>query len=202
MPWLRPMQAVYLCSSARVFSAAMGEFVQAIGAVPVSMTQAEVVPALQRKVIDCGITGSNSGNVAKWTEVTTHIYPMIVGWSVEIEVASLAKWNQLPESTRSFILENGEKVMAKRGWDEAESSTMHGIWCTVGDKRCNVNATRPKPLTVTNLTLVPVSAADAKERERILEEVVLPRWAKRCGAACVDRWNETVGKIVGLKAKF
>ena len=27
---------------------------------------------------------------------------------------------------------------------------------------------------------------------------MLVRWGKRCGKACAEKWNETVGKIVGL----
>jgi TRAP-type transport system periplasmic protein len=30
--------------------------------------------------------------------------------------------------------------------------------------------------------------------------VVLKRWAQRCGAECVERWNETIGKIAGVQA--
>jgi hypothetical protein len=34
----------------------------------------------------------------------------------------------------------------------------------------------------------------------IAENVVLKRWAKRCGKTCTDEWNATVGKVVGLTA--
>jgi hypothetical protein len=50
------------------------------------------------------------------------------------------------------------------------------------------------------MTLVPVSEADLALRKEALLKTVLPRWAKRCGAECAKRWNETVGKIVGLQA--
>ena len=29
---------------------------------------------------------------------------------------------------------------------------------------------------------------------------MLPRWARRCGAACTERWNETIGRLWGLTA--
>jgi TRAP-type transport system periplasmic protein len=29
--------------------------------------------------------------------------------------------------------------------------------------------------------------------------VVLVKWGKRCGKACAEKWNETVGKVVHLK---
>jgi hypothetical protein len=50
------------------------------------------------------------------------------------------------------------------------------------------------------MTLVKPSAADFELRKKALLEQVLPRWAARCGAACVKTWNETVGKTVDLTA--
>jgi hypothetical protein len=49
--------------------------------------------------------------------------------------------------------------------------------------------------------LVKPSEADLKAREKALNEVVLSRWAKRCGEACAARWNELVGSRYGLVAK-
>jgi len=45
------------------------------------------------------------------------------------------------------------------------------------------------------------SAEDLKKRDKIATDVVLARWAERCGAECAANWNATVGKIVGLEAK-
>ena len=35
---------------------------------------------------------------------------------------------------------------------------------------------------------------------RPVEGAVLAGWAKRCGVECAKEWNETVGKLLGLKA--
>ena len=53
---------------------------------------------------------------------------------------------------------------------------------------------------VANLTLVPVSAADVETHRDLMETVVLRRWGERCGKACAEHWNETVGKILNLSA--
>ena len=42
---------------------------------------------------------------------------------------------------------------------------------------------------------------DARLDRAFLNEVVLSRWAKRCGEACAARWNELVGSRYGLVAK-
>jgi hypothetical protein len=50
------------------------------------------------------------------------------------------------------------------------------------------------------MTLVPVSDSDASARQKLLTDVVLPRFAQRCGSECTKQWNATVGKIANLKA--
>jgi len=56
----------------RVFNKTMSDFIQAVGGTTISMAFAEVVPALQRGVVDCAVTGTMSGFTAGWPEVTTH----------------------------------------------------------------------------------------------------------------------------------
>ena len=38
--------------------------------------------------------------------------------------------------------------------------------------------------------------------ETAMKEVVLKRWARRCGsdASCISNWNDTIGKVVALAA--
>ena len=49
------------------------------------------------------------------------------------------------------------------------------------------------------MTPVPVRNADKATHKRLLEEVVLVEWAKRAGKKYAEEWNETVGKVVGLR---
>ena len=60
----------------RVFNNTMRDFLSGLGATAVSMAFAEVVPALNNGVVDCGVTGSLSGNTAGWPEVTKSLYSM------------------------------------------------------------------------------------------------------------------------------
>ena len=50
--------------------------------------------------------------------------------------------------------------------------------------------------------MIPVTPTeeDQKILENIAQNVVLKRWAKRCGKDCADEWNATIGKIVGMNA--
>ena len=50
--------------------------------------------------------------------------------------------------------------------------------------------------------MIPItpSAADQAMIEDIVENVVLKRWAKRCGARCAEEWNAPLGTIVDMPA--
>ena len=51
-----------------------------------------------------------------------------------------------------------------------------------------------------NMTLVEPTAEDLALRDTIATDVVLARWAERCGEDCAANWNATVGPILGLTA--
>jgi hypothetical protein len=48
------------------------------------------------------------------------------------------------------------------------------------------------------MTLVEVSDADFTRARDILTSEVLPEWAERAGADWAARWNDSVGKVVGV----
>jgi len=53
---------------------------------------------------------------------------------------------------------------------------------------------------VGGMTPVAPSSADQAKLKDIVENVVLKRFAERCGRACAEEWNATMGDIAGLKA--
>src|SRR5947207_9415873 len=89
----------------RVFNNTMRDFLSGVGGTAVSMAFAEVVPALNNGVVDCGVTGWLSGNTAGWNEVTKSIYPMSLGWSINVLAANLTSWNRLDPRVQKFILD-------------------------------------------------------------------------------------------------
>ena len=182
----------------RVSGVALGKLINGLGAVATTISFGEVVPSLQRKVIDCAVTGTTSGNLNKWPEVATHIYPLITGWAFQGVYANKKWWAGLNANARKYIT-NKFDAMFEEGWKRAGLETNHGIWCSVGDNRCDVNVPL-KPLTKFNLKLIKASAADQDKVRRVAEKVVLPDFAKRCGKTCADDWNNSVGKILGVKA--
>jgi hypothetical protein len=50
------------------------------------------------------------------------------------------------------------------------------------------------------MTPVELNDDDKKLLNKVVTEVVLPRFAKRCGAKCAKEWNATIGKVAGVEA--
>jgi TRAP-type C4-dicarboxylate transport system substrate-binding protein len=176
----------------RVINNTMRDFLQGIGGTAVNMAFAEVVPALNNGVVDCAVTGSLSGNTAGWTEVTRSVYPMSLGWSINVLAVNLNTWNGLTPAVQSFLLDQ-VKAYEDKMWETVRQAVAQADNCNTGAQPCTMG--RPA-----NMTIVPVQPSEEETRRRLVEGAVLANWARRCGAECVREWNETVGRTVGLAA--
>ena len=151
-----------------------GDLVEALGGTGVTIPFAEVVPALQRGTVDCGITGTMPAYKAGWHEVTSHVLNLPVGFSVSFTIASLATWNKLDDKTKAFI-DGAIKGQTDKWWKTIIDEDTMGLNCTTGTGECSVG----KP---GKLIKVEPTAADSAILETAMKDVVLKRWAKRCGA--------------------
>src|SRR5712691_10220867 len=176
----------------RVFNNTMRDFLGGLGATAVSMAFAEVVPALSNGVVDCAVTGSLSGNTAGWPEVTKSIYPMSLGWSINVLAVNLTSWNRLDKRVQNFLLEQ-VKAYENKMWATLKKATAEADNCNTGKQPCTMGK-------LANIIIVPVKPAEAEKHKKLVESAVLAGWAKRCGAECAAEWNNTVGKTLGLRA--
>lgn len=175
----------------RVFNITQGDFVRAVGAAAVTIPFPEVVPAMQRRVVDCGLTGTLSGNFAGWQEVTTHLFTLNAGWSIAYHAVNRDAWNRFPPAVQQFFTRQFQQLENEL-WALMDRATEQGIACNIGRPDCTMG--RPG-----RMTLVPVPEADTERRRQILNETVLVAWGRRCGRACAERWNASVGPIVNLR---
>ena len=178
----------------RVFGTTLADFVKGAGATAVTMPSSQVVQAMQRNLIDCAVTGTSNGNSAKWPEVTTHLYPAYAGWAPQFWAANLDMWNRLDPKLQEFLVAQ-LKELEKEVWRLGALGAEQGVNCSVGRGACTMPG-----LTKFKMTLVPISSQDAAAIKKIVSEHVVPAWAKRCGKACVQEWNSTVGAVIGVKA--
>jgi len=69
-------------------------FLEALGAEGVNVSFSEVPGALQNGVVDCAVTGADSGYSAGWWEVSTHLLPIpLGGWDHVVTAINADKWN-------------------------------------------------------------------------------------------------------------
>lgn len=178
----------------RTYNRAMANLAEGIGAASINLPFAEVIPAMQRGVADCAITGTSAGNTARWWEVTNRLYTLPMGWAMTFLGMNMASWQRFDAKTQAFL----EKEFADyedRTWAQAKSDVQDGINCNTAKGECKDGIVATTPMT-----LVPVSDQDRTIVAKVVSERVLTDWASRCGADCVREWNETVGKLVGIQA--
>ncbi len=104
---------------------------------------------------------------------------------------NMKKWQSM-SADQQAMLSKELNALTDRMWKETAAEDSIAVACNTGGK-CDIG----KPA---NMKLVTPSAADLKERDRIANDVILARWAKRCGPECATQWNNTVGKVIGMKA--
>jgi TRAP-type C4-dicarboxylate transport system substrate-binding protein len=175
----------------RVFNKTMTDFINAVGGTTVSLPFGEVVPALQRGVVDCAVTGTLSGNTAGWPEVTSHLYPLYMGWSINYQSVTLPSWQRFDPKVREFFTAEFGKLEDTM-WKTGTAAVAEAENCNVGKDPCKMGKKA-------KMTIVPVSENDRKLHRELMQNVVLTNWGKRCGKDCAQKWNESVGKVVNLQ---
>jgi TRAP-type C4-dicarboxylate transport system substrate-binding protein len=175
----------------RTSSVSQSDLFTSLGAIPTVVPFAEVPDAVRRKVVDCAVTGTLSGNEIGLADVSSHLHALAINWGVSIFAVNAATWAAIAEDNRTMIAE-GIRALEQRVWQSAESDTQMGLWCNTGETSC-------KGAPAKAMKLVPATAADTAALRRVLVQSVLPRWAARCGAQCITAWNETMQETTSIR---
>jgi len=190
----RPFSGLSDLAGRRVRTSSVGqsELVAALGAVPVVIPFAETLGAIRSGVVECAITAAMSGNAVGLHEATSHLSRLAVGWGVSAFVANRAAWLALPGEARDRL---GEGLRRLEGeiWRSAEVETENGLACNAGHDTC-VDGRRGR------MTIVEERDQDEEHRARLVRDVVLPSWVRRCGAGCAESWNRHIAPTLGLWA--
>jgi hypothetical protein len=168
------------------------KFLEALGANGVNVAFSEVPGALERGVIDCAVTGAGSGYSAGWWEVSDHLMTIpLGGWDPVVTAMNFDKWKSLSPEMQKLITDEVYSKFEAPAWAAAAGALEADIACLTGNGTCPAG-------DPASMILVEASDADLAKAKEILTTVVLPEWAERAGADWVKRWNDTVGKTVGV----
>lgn len=168
-------------------------FLEALGAEGVNVAFSEVPGALERGVVDCAVTGAGSGYSAGWYEVSDHLLTLpLGGWDSVVTAMNMDKWNSLSPDLQKLIQDQIKANFEEPAWNDAQGALKSDVACLTGKGECAAGKAG-------SMTLVEPTDEDMQTARKILEEKVLPDWAKRAGNDWAKRWNETVGKTVGVQ---
>ncbi|MDH3667914.1 MAG: TRAP transporter substrate-binding protein [Paracoccaceae bacterium] len=175
----------------RTYSTSLADFIEGLGASSVTIAFAEAVPALQKGVADCGTTGTAPAYNAKWYQVTTHNVRVRLGYAATFMAFNGDAWDALSADTQALIKENAAKV-ENEIWDSIQATDSMALQCNSSGP-CDWGETG-------NLQPIEMNDADNAKIKDIVQNVVLKRFAERCGKACAEEWNATMGDIAGVQA--
>ena len=170
----------------RQHSTILGDLLAGLGAEGQFVAFADVYTALERGVLDGGVTGGEPGHSQRWYEVTDYLYGPIVG-SVAVAYFTMASdsWSQIPPDIQQIILEVG------REYEELARKTLIEDWNPYSVSANVESGMIHRPFS---------DEVQAKMREVALE-VILPNWVERTGGSnseAVQLFNNKVAPIIGV----
>lgn len=185
---LRDLKGLKIRASGRMTA----KFLDALGAEGVNVAFSEVTGALQKGVVDCAVTGAGSGYSAGWWEVSTHLLTLpLGGWDPVVVAINADKWKRLDPAVQRLLATEIKTTFEDAVWAAAEGALRNDAACLTGSGHCASGPSR-------SMVLVQATDADMAEARTILETKVLPDWASRAGKEWAERWNNTVGTVVGV----
>lgn len=175
----------------RSSSATHADFITGAGATNVTIPFAEVVPALQKGVVDCAVTGSMSAYGANWAEVVDAVYALPLNMGLSAMFVGKSAWDALDDATREQ-LNTAISSWEDSAWAGLAEEDANGLSCLVGDDNCTAGK-------AVDLKLIEPTDKDIQQLERILRTHVFANWIERCGEDCAEVWNNTVGQVAGFQ---
>ena len=169
----------------RSHGAAISDWIEGMGADAQFVAFAEVYTALERGILDCGVTGADPAYGQRWYEVTTHMNGFLVSLFNDNVVMNATNFNKLPDDIQAILIEEGAK-------HELEALRLAAIQNEVGVKK-NELAGLEKVLFSEEL--------QALSDQAVLNNVV-PGWINRVGDMddpIFDIFNEKITPIVGIR---
>ena len=178
----------------RSHSAALSDWINGMGADAQFLAFAEVYTAIERGILDCGVTGADAGFGQRWYEVTDYIIGPLVSFPSNNNVINGTKWAEIPEDLQKIITEEAAK-------SELEALRISAIQNEMG--LLKNTSDDPRGAGQDAMEFVPFSdEMNFRSLNTAVMEHVVPAWVNRVNdnehSIIVDSFNNKVGPIVGL----
>ena len=169
----------------RSHGAAISDWINGMGAEAQFVAFAEVYTALERGILDCGVTGADPAYGQRWYEVTTHMNGFLVSLFNDNVVMNSTIFEKLPPDLQAILIEEGAK-------HELEALRLAAIQNEVGVKKNEL----------AGLINVPFSDELVALSDQAVLNNVVPGWINRVGDLedpIFDIFNEKITPIVGIR---
>ena len=171
----------------RSHAAALSDWINGMGADAQFIAFSEVYTALERGIIDAGVTGSTPGYGQRWYEVAGYLNGPLKSLLSTNNIVNAEVWESIPADLQQIFIEEGTK-------SELEQLRLTSIQNVTGVQK-NIDA---------GMELVEFTPelADYSLNVAVMEHVV-PGWLRRLGYPgknddAVEMFNEHVGPYVGV----
>ena len=149
----------------RSHAAALSDWINGMGAEAQFLAFAEVYTALERGILDAGVTGSTPGHGQRWYEVTDYLNGPLKSLLSTNNIVNADVWESIPEDLQQIFIEEGAK-------SELEQLRLTSIQNVTGVQK-NVDA---------GMELVEFTPELADYSLNVaVKEHVIPGWLRRLG---------------------
>ena len=168
-------------------SAEMSDWLKGIGAEYQFVNHLEVAVALERKVLDAAVDGSQLALKHRWYEVTDYMYGPLHSFNASYNAINRNVWNGIPPDLQQILIEEATR-------HELEGLRLAAVQNTTGVQR-NVDA---------GMEFVEFSPELRRQSSQAAMASVVPGWLRRVeypqrGRQAVDVFNSKVAPFVGLR---
>ena len=170
----------------RSFGGALSDMIDGMGSDSQGAASTEIYTALERGILDGGVTGANAAYGQRWYEVADYMSGPLPLFTVENATFNYDVWQEIPEDFQQILWEEGAIY-------ELEFFRFTPILSSLGI---------PKLLDE-GMIYTPFSDEIKKHLfEEVALNYVIPQWVNRVGGydtEAVDLFNKNVGPVAGIK---
>ena len=170
----------------RSHGAALSDWIEGMGAEAQFVAFAEVYTALERGILDCGVTVAFAAHAQRWYEVTDYMVGPLSSQLLSNAIINKEVWEELPADIQQILIEEGAR-------HELEAIRVTPAWNEVWIGR-NVDA----GLTYQEFN----DEVMTHMKDVAVMQHVIPGFVNRVGGGDADiikLFNERVSHIVGLR---
>ncbi len=170
----------------RAFGTSISDWIFGMGGEAQFLAFAEVYTALERGILEAGVTGGDAGHGQRWYEVVNYINGPLTSWPTSHNVINKEIWESIPDDLQAIFEEESARM-------ELEALRLGSIQNELGLQK-NIDA---------GLEYIEFGPEMRALSDQSVNESVLPKWVDRVGGPeeffVQEVFNEAIGSVVGIR---